>query len=197
MLDEGGGSMLSFIYDYNCPFCYCEIPMIKRFLNEGVKIEFIPWKMPDDADPPAKPEGYGEAAQAALSTLTAELQLPYRPMRKTDTTLAHEAGLYVVENAPELQMAYHEAVFRARFADGKDLADEKVIDAVLQDLGLSANDFHEKRKTGTYRRLLEQKYAHSAKEKIWTIPSFQGKGGTIQVHHFKDMPSYEMVQRLL
>ncbi|GIM48367.1 hypothetical protein DNHGIG_39160 [Collibacillus ludicampi] len=189
--------MLKFIYDYNCPFCYSEIPMIKRFLSEGVTIEYIPWTMPEDADPPAKPEGYKETAKEALATMMAELELPYRPMRKTDTTLAHEAGFYVAELSPEKQWAYHEAAFRARFGEGKDLADPKVIDEILTGLNLNLQDFHEKKESGTYKRSLLQKYEYVAKEKIWTIPSFQGKGGTIQVHHFKDLPRYEDVKSLL
>jgi predicted DsbA family dithiol-disulfide isomerase len=151
--------------------------------------------MPEGANPPAKPEGYGEQAKEELGRLLHEASLSIKPpTAKRDTFLAHVGAKIAAEhNVLDL---YNQRIFEAVWKYDENIADPEVLAGIAKEVGLTPETFLAGLQEDRYR---DQVYAdHKLADglHIWTIPSYVGDHGTIQVHHFKDIPSLEDILHL-
>lgn len=152
--------------------------------------------MPADANPPAKPDGYMMEAKQFMKSLFEERGLTIQaPSQKRDTFLAHVGAKYAHLNRRFNE--YHVRLFQAVWEKDEDIEDIVVLSAIAKEVGLDTNDFKEALANKEYIEMVERDFTLASKNHIWTIPSYVGASGEIQVHHFKDMPSLEQLNRLV
>ncbi|MBP1931247.1 putative DsbA family dithiol-disulfide isomerase [Ammoniphilus resinae] len=154
------------------------------------------WEMPADAHPPAKPEGYGENAKKFLQTLLDQLGLQIQPPnKKAKTFLAHVGGKYAKEQG--VYEAYQQAIFEAIWQNSESVEDKKILSQIAKKVGLSPAAFEGALENPSYIKQVMADFQLAVDQKIWTIPSYQGENGTIQVNHFKDLPTIKELEKLI
>ncbi len=152
--------------------------------------------MPEGANPPAKPEGYGEQAQDYLRKLIKETGLAIHPPSATrDTFLAHVGGKYALEK--DRFDDYHRRIFEAVWKHDEDIGQQAVLVDIAHEVGLVTNEFKAALNAEKYKQQVADDYRLAAERKIWTIPSYIGPKGEIQVHHFKDLPTPSELEKIL
>lgn len=152
--------------------------------------------MPAEANPPAKPEGYMEQAKEALAQIISEIGLMIRPpSHKRDTLLAH-IGAKIAREQGRFE-AYHQRVFEAVWKNEEDIGDPLTLSQIAGEAGMDPSAFQQSLKEERYREMVEADFKHAVDNRIWTIPSYMGRKGTIQVDHFKDIPSQEDLYEIL
>jgi predicted DsbA family dithiol-disulfide isomerase len=169
---------------------------LKPLINEGVHIEWMPWKMPEEANPPNKPEGYGDHAKEFLQQLLADLKLQINPpTAKYDTYLSHVGGKYAKEKGRFDD--YHQRVFERVWIDSENIGDVEVLKSIAKESGLDPNDFEKSLTNSIYREQVDADFQLAVEHKIWTIPSYKAKNGEIQVNHFEELPSVKELKKIL
>lgn len=126
--------------DYVCPFCYLEMPELARLqerFGDTVAIRWRAFELRPDPVPTLDPNGeylhrvWGEAVYPMASARGLVLRLP--PVQPR-SRLAHEAAAFARDRGHF--DAVHEALFRAFFQDGRDLAEASVLMDVAAGAGL-------------------------------------------------------------
>lgn len=169
---------------------------LKPLEDEGVRLNWKAWRMPVDAAPPDKPEGYGMGAQLFLKQLINKTGLTIHPPSQTrDTILAHIGGKYA--KAKGLFTSYHLRLFKAVWEFNEDIEDVAVLAGIAEEVGLNRESFLKSLEHSEYRSLVEADFVRASESKIWTIPSYIGKKGTIQVHHYENIPDLKELSELL
>jgi predicted DsbA family dithiol-disulfide isomerase len=169
---------------------------LKPLEQDGVGINWKAWRMPEGANPPAKPEGYGAAVKPFLEKLLEETGLEIKPpSEKRNTYLAH-VGAKVAKEKGVFQ-AYHLRVFEAVWKHDENIGDVAVLRNIAQEVGLDPEEFENTIQLGRYKALVDEDFALAVERKIWTIPAYLGDQGEIQVHHFNDLPSVEQLKEIL
>lgn len=152
--------------------------------------------MPAGATPPLKPEGYGPQAKEALARIVSELGLTLQPpSQKRDTLLAH-IGAKIAKEQGRFE-AYHLRIFEAIWKNDQDISDPATLSAIAQEVGLDLAEFQQSLQEQRYKEMVDADFANAVENRIWTIPSYLGEKGTIQVHHFKDIPSQQELSKIL
>jgi predicted DsbA family dithiol-disulfide isomerase len=187
---------LDVYFDYMCPFCYTEAVSLQALKDKGVELNWKAWKLPTDANPPIKPEGYGEDAIKYLNHITQQLGLTLNPAtQKRDTYLAHLGAKFA--KGKGLFHEYHTRVFQAVWKYGEDVSDIQVLTAIAEEAGLNPEEFEQALDNNSYEQLLEKDFKEVKNKAIWTIPSYVGKRGEIQVHHFNEIPSLRQLENIV
>jgi predicted DsbA family dithiol-disulfide isomerase len=169
---------------------------LKPLEDEGVAIHWRAWKMPEGANPPEKPEGYGEEAKAFLQKLIQEAGLEVRPPSdKRDTFLAHVGAKFAKEKG--VFQAYHKRVFEAVWKHDENIGDVAILRSIAQEVGLNPDEFEKAIHLDQYKDKVEADFQFAAERKAWTIPVYIGEKGEIHVHHFKDIPSVDQIKEIL
>lgn len=164
--------------------------------QSGVKILWKPWKMPENANPPAKPAGYGEQAKEYLDSLFKNTGLDIkRPSRKYDTFLAHVGGK-IAEEKGHLNK-YLLGVYEAIWKHDQNIEDPRVLKTIAEGAGLDGQLFEQLLNDSDYETQVKSDFDYAEKLEIWTIPSYLGSKGQIQVNHFKDIPSIHQLREIL
>lgn len=138
--------------DYVCPFCYLGKRSLERYLESAEDPPRVRWKPFDlrlhkrredgtiDHDvQDGKDEAYYQRAKANVQRLAQDydvemtLDLP----EGVDSRPAHLVALHLEDHAqPEAQAAFHDAVFRALWVQGRDIGDVDVLEAILREVDL-------------------------------------------------------------
>lgn len=128
--------------DYVCPFCYLEMPELARLqerFGDAVAVRWRAFELRPDPMPTLDPNGeylhrvWGEAVYPMASARGLVLRLP--PVQPR-SRLAHEAAAFARDRGRF--DAVHEALFRAFFQDGRDLAEASVLMDVAAGAGLDS-----------------------------------------------------------
>ncbi|TWI59032.1 DsbA family oxidoreductase [Halalkalibacter nanhaiisediminis] len=187
---------LEIFFDYNCPFCYTEVSLIDDFKGNNVEIEWKTWRMPVNANPPEKPTGYMEEAKQYLKELAKRKAVTIKPpSEKRNTRLAHIGAKFAKDNG--CFEAYHKRIFQAIWNKDENIEDRDVLSQIAEEVGLSKEIFKNALVDPNYVQQVEEDIQEAEDKKIWTIPSYIGNNGEIQVHHFKDLPSLEKIGELI
>jgi len=186
---------LDFHFDYSCPWCYIGAFTVRELAAEGVDIAYHGWKMPPNANPPAKPDGYREGATARLRELRTEMNVIVSSPVQSETELA----LVATKLADEYGQAagFVERVFRAHWAEKKDISNASVLVAIAEELGVNGEEFHVRLADGAGRAAYEADLAIAAARNIDSIPSYLSGDAQIIIHHYNDMPSLEALRELV
>ncbi|MBX6394680.1 MAG: DsbA family protein [Alicyclobacillaceae bacterium] len=177
-------------FDYNCVFCYLGRYRLKEAsARVGASIQWIAWRMPNDAAPPPKPADYRQGVKTYVAQAGAALGLEIRLMPSVDTFDAFTGMYYAREMGCE--EAYHQQVFDARFLRGLDVSDRSVLAACAETAGLRRDDYLRALDNEVYRERVRADFERAAKERIWTIPSYVLGEQQWQVHHYDQLPTVD------
>lgn len=169
---------------------------LKPLKNEGINLVWKAWKMPDGANPPIKPEGYGEQAKEYLGELLSKSGLEIKsPSAKRNTFLAHVGGKLVEKIG--IYTKYQERIFEAIWKYDENIEDEDILISIGEELGLNPIEFKQALHDEKYIQKVHEDFKTATELEIWTIPSYVGSKGVLQVHHFKDIPSLEQLRKIL
>jgi len=187
-------SRLDFYFDYACPWCYVGAKTVRELAAEGVEIEYHVWKMPENATPPPKPEGYFEAATARLKQLREEADLRLSSPVQKETIPALIATK--AASAMGAGEAFVEAVFHAHWADKQDISDRETLVALAKQVGLDEAAFRAALDQDATRVAFEQDLQKATELTIDTIPSYLNEEKRLLIHHFDDVPTLDTLRDL-
>lgn len=185
---------LDFYFDYACPWCYIGSHTVRELSAEGAKIDYHVWKMPPNANPPAKPEGYYDAARARLKELREEMGITVSSPVQDNTVPA----LIATKVAEQFGAAetYVEAVFAAHWAEKKNIADRDVLVAIAEQVGINGAEFRVALEQQEAQNAYEQDLQTAKERVIDTIPSYLNGEKQLLIHHFDDLPTLENLRHL-
>lgn len=124
--------------DYLCPWCYLGLSRTALLQDLGVTITPLPFEL----HPEIPPDGLALAADRGrrlYDRLAAECAAAGLVLRKPDrlpnTRRALATSEWVRRHQPAVHGGLHRALFGAVFADGLDIGDPDVVDALVADAG--------------------------------------------------------------
>jgi len=89
-------------------------------------------------------------------------------------------------------------LFLKRYGKNNDSVDEKrVLSHIANKVGLDPVAFEEALANPTYIKQVNADYQLAADQKIWTIPSYQGENGILQVNHFIELPTIDELKKII
>lgn len=109
---------------------------------------------------------------ARLREVAAELKLPFGDRRHTfNSRLAQELGKWA--EAQGRGDAFHKAVFRAYFADGRNLARSEVLLDIAETAGLPPAEAERILADRAFREAVDADWTRSARNGVTSVPTFQ------------------------
>ncbi len=135
--------------DYTCPWCYvgwARLESALRSVPEGVDVDvrWRPYEIHAEVQPegmpvedlPYSPEQWAQMQEALRRSAAEEgLDVGKRP-KVSNTHRALMAGEYARVEEAERFPAFHEALFKGYFAEGRDLGDPAVVEDIARSSGL-------------------------------------------------------------
>jgi len=110
-------------------------------------------------------------AMARLKKVAEELGLPLGERKKTyNSRRAQELGKWAESRGKGDE--FHDAVFRAYFADGKNIARTTVLAAIVKGMGLSEKEVREVLKKRTFQDAVDSDWALAYQLGISSVPTF-------------------------
>ena len=135
-------------FDHTCPFCYRGHGYLKELLEKYPDVK-VAWR-PVEAHPKVE-----------------------EPEHKPYEDLAVQGAFFVREHNPELELAYHERIYKANFSDCKAVDDIAVLTQCAAEIGVAADAFEAALRSGAYVKALAEANDHAYEEqKIWAVPSY-------------------------
>lgn len=134
-----------------------------------------------------------EAMQQRLRQLAAEEGLPYGHRTMTyNSRLAQELALWA--EWQEGGQRIHDALFRAYFADGVNLADLQLLLGIVEVMGLDVDDAREALQSKRYAPMLEQQWGRSRSLKISGVPTFLvGELGVVGAQPYEELEEFVVI----
>jgi len=128
---------------------------------------------------------------ARLRQVAGELDLPLceRP-RVYNTRRATELGKWAEEQGRG--DAFHEAVFRAYFAEGLNIAETKVLRRICSGVGLDPDDAEAVLAEGSCRAAVDEDWLYAARQGITAVPTFLYSGRAVV-----GAQPYEVLEKLV
>ncbi len=106
-----------------------------------------------------------------LSMLGEDLDIEYNNINsKFNTRRAHLGGYYAKDQNKYTQ--YSEAVFKAYFTLGLNVADKNVLNEIAKIIGLNISEMNEAIDSGKYTDKLMEDYKLAVEYKITSVPTF-------------------------
>lgn len=135
-------------FDYGCAYS-CVGHRRAQLLDDRLDLSWVwvPWEMypsiPEEGEPI---EGVEEPGEHPVEELVGELadevgESLYWPPRAPNTERALRGAIVLRREAPEAFPAYHEAVFRAVWKQGRNVGDPEVLADIVEDAGLDGDRF--------------------------------------------------------
>jgi predicted DsbA family dithiol-disulfide isomerase len=111
------------------------------------------------------------AMLARLKQVAAELDLPFGERTKTyNSRLAQELGLWAEDQGKG--DAFHQAAFKAYFADGKNLARKTVLMALVAAAGLPGDQAEVVLNARSYAARVDEDWALAHHKQVTAVPTF-------------------------
>ena len=115
---------------------------------------------------------------ARLNQAARDLDLPFGDRKMTfNSRLAQELGKW----AEQLGKgdAFHDAVFRAYFADGHNIADTDILADIAAAVGLDAQEAREVIASRAYREAVDIDWRRAHESRVTAVPTFVINGQTL------------------
>jgi predicted DsbA family dithiol-disulfide isomerase len=110
-----------------------------------------------------------------IKQVARELGLPFGEREMTfNSRLAQEMGKWAEQM--EKGDAFHDAVFRAYFADGLNIADVDILAAIAASVGLDANKALDMIAARTFKEAVDTDWAHAYESGVTAVPTFSMNG---------------------
>jgi len=117
-------------------------------------------------------------AMARLQKIARELDLPWGDRKKTyNSRFAQELGKWADTKGKGNE--YHNAVFRAYFGDGKNIAKPDVLMGLVKAAGLPADEGKEALQKRTFKESVDADWALAEQRGISSVPTFELNGQTV------------------
>src|SRR5580693_1736920 len=170
--------------DYVCPWCYLSTGRIEKLKQDfDIQVNWV--HFPLHPDTPAEGRSLEElfrgrnvdlqAAHARLQALMDAEGLPYRPRTHTyNSRLAQEVAKWA-EPRPGGE-AIHHALFKAYFADGRNIGDSAVLVDVARSVGLPADEAADVLEERRYRAGVDADWSKSREYGVTGVPTFVSGG---------------------
>ena len=135
-------------FDHTCPYCYHAHAYLKDLLPKFPNAK-ITWR-PVEAHPKVE-----------------------EPNHKPYEDLAVMGAFFVREHSPDLELAYHERVYKAQFEERRAVDDVAVLKQCAADIGADADAFEAALNGGVYAKALQEANDHAYEvQKVWAVPSY-------------------------
>lgn len=171
--------------DYTCPWCYVGWARLESALSRlpedvAVDVQWRPYEIhpevPPDGMPveelPYPPEQWARMQEALRQSAAAEgLEVGKRP-KVSNTHRALMAGEYARVEEPERFAAFHEALFKGYFAEGRDLGDAGVIEDIARSSGLDVDRMTSALDAGAYEETVRATTELARRLGITGTPTF-------------------------
>jgi predicted DsbA family dithiol-disulfide isomerase len=177
--DSAGPFKILAISDYVCPWCYIGLKRIQQLEKEfEIEVEWQPYELHPEIPPEGMPlQGlFGDTARAAayfdnLRAYAAEAGIDLkRPAIITNSRQALEAAEFAREH--DRFDAYHPALFRAYFEEGRDIGDPDVLCDLASECGLDAAALREALRSQRYASLVERQMEEARQRGMSGTPNF-------------------------
>ena len=153
--------------DYTCPWCYVgwarlESALLRIPKGVDVDVRWRPYEIHAEVPPegmpvedlPYPPEQWARMQEALrLSAAEEGLDVGKRP-KVSNTHRALMAGEYARVEEPQRFPAFHGALFKVYFAEGRDLGDPTVVEDVARSSGLDVGRMTKALDDGEYERAI-------------------------------------------
>jgi predicted DsbA family dithiol-disulfide isomerase len=108
---------------------------------------------------------------AKLKQFASDLELPFGDREMTyNSRLAQELGKWAEQKGKG--DAFHDAVFRAYFADGHNIADVNILVDIATSVGLDAKDAREVIDVRTFKETVDTDWARAYASRVTAVPTF-------------------------
>jgi predicted DsbA family dithiol-disulfide isomerase len=125
--------------DYCCPWCYLALDRLDLLVDLGVEVDVLPFELHPEIPPAGhrhRPGGRTSAAFARVAAECAAAGLRFDPPDVTpNTAMVLGVAEAVRRTDPVAFPTLHRRLFVARFAEGADLGDPEVVDALVAEAG--------------------------------------------------------------
>ncbi len=126
-----------------------------------------------------------------LGQAAEELDLPVRERTRVyNSRRATELGKWA--EAQGRGDAFHDAVFRAYFADGLDISDVAVLREICSQLDLTPDEAERVLAEGEYKNVVDEDWDYSRKLGVTAVPTFLAAGRSVV-----GAQPYEVLERLV
>jgi len=126
-----------------------------------------------------------------LKQAARELDLPVRERSRVyNSRRATELGKWA--EAKERGDAFHEAIFRAYFAEGLNISDVAVLREICSGLGLDPDEAERVLAEGEYASAVDEDWQYALRRGVTAVPTFLAAGRTVI-----GAQPYEVLQRLV
>ena len=171
--------------DYTCPWCYVGWARLEKALASlpetvVAEVEWRPFEIhpevPTEGMPvenlPYSSEDWARMQEALRLSAEAEgLDVGKRP-KVSNTHRALVAGAYVQTEEPSRFPDFHELLFKAYFAKGRDLGDPAVVDRLAADTGVDVERMRAAIESGRYESALSETGSDARRMGISGTPTF-------------------------
>ena len=108
---------------------------------------------------------------ARLKKTAGDLGLPFGDRKKTyNSRLAQELGKWAEKKGSG--DAFHDAVFRAYFVDGRNIADKDTLGDVAHSAGLNTNEALKVLADRTFKAAVDSDWSRAYESKVTAVPTF-------------------------
>ena len=115
---------------------------------------------------------------ARLEQAARDLELPFGDRKMTyNSRLAQELGKWAEQMGKG--DAFHNAVFRAYFADGRNIADVNILADVATSLSLDANEAHAVLTARSFKEAVDTDWTRAYESRVTAVPTFLMNGQTL------------------
>ena len=115
---------------------------------------------------------------ARLKQVAQDLELPFGDRKMTfNSRLAQELGKWAEQMGKG--DAFHDAVFRAYFADGRNIADVNILADIAASVGLDTNKARDIIATRLFKEAVDTDWTRAYKSKVTAVPTFVMNGQTL------------------
>jgi predicted DsbA family dithiol-disulfide isomerase len=115
---------------------------------------------------------------AHLKQVARDLELPFGDRKMTyNSRLAQELGKWAEQMGKG--DAFHDAVFRSYFADGRNIADVNVLIDVAMSVGLGAQKARDMLTARTFKEAVDSDWARAYESSVTAVPTFLMNGQTL------------------
>lgn len=129
--------------------------------------------------------------KARLKNVADQLGLPLGDRRKTyNSRLAQELGKWAESKGKGDE--FHNAVFRAYFADGKNIAKIPLLIDLVKSIGLPEEDAREVLETRTFKEAVDSDWSRSFRMGVTAVPTFR-----LELQRVVGAQPYEVLEKLL
>jgi protein-disulfide isomerase-like protein with CxxC motif len=152
-------------WDYRCPFARNAHEHLIAGLRDGADwdVTFVPFSLNQVHVAEGDPDVWDDPSKA-------------------DALLAMQVGIVARDRHPEQFLAVHEALFRARHEEGRDIREEAVLREILAEQGVDGDAvFAEIADGWPLEQFRKEHEAAAGDHKVWGVPTFIVGDGSVFV----------------